>query len=80
MLTYVTGTGCMTTSLIASFAAVTSPFVAAVGGVLSMGLAGEQAARKSQGPGTFHQQLFDSLYSLQADMYASLGKVWHSYE
>ena len=80
MLTYVTGTGCMTTSLIASFAAVTSPFVAAVGGVLSMGLAGEQAARKSQGPGTFHQQLFDSLDSLQADMYASLGKVWHSYE
>lgn len=56
MLTYVTGTGCMTTSLIASFAAVADPFTAAAGGILAMGIGGELAlagaARPVQGPFT----------------------------
>ena len=75
LLTYVTGTGCMTTSLIASFAAVSGPFTAAVSGILSMGIAGETAARLSQGPGTFHLHLIDALYQLQTETYLTCGKV-----
>jgi hydroxyethylthiazole kinase len=75
LLTYVTGTGCMTTSLIASFAAVSDPFTAAVSGILSMGIAGEKAACISQGPGTFHLHLIDALYQLQAETYLTYGKV-----
>ena len=66
MLTYVTGTGCMTTSLIASFAAVADPFTAAAGGILAMGIGGElaPAGEGKNGPGTFHARLFDAFYQL----------------
>ena len=63
------------TSLIASFAAVSGPFTAAVSGILSMGIAGETAARLSQGPGTFHLHLIDALYQLQTETYLTCGKV-----
>lgn len=77
MLTYVTGTGCMTTSLIASFAAVTEPFTAAAGGILAMDLSGERAlARGGQaGPGTFHTLLFDAFYELNDAVLQQHGKV-----
>lgn len=77
LLTYVTGTGCMTTSLIASFSAVAKPFIAAAAGVMTMGLAGEAAqARGGQaGPGTFHQLLLDAVYSLQPMDFCTSGKV-----
>lgn len=77
MLTYVTGTGCMTTSLIASFAAVTDPFIAAAAGVTTMGLAGERAMTQGgdAGPGTFHQLVLDSVYQMTPQRVASWGKV-----
>lgn len=77
LLTYVTGTGCMTTSLIASFAAVTEPFIAAAAGVMTMGLAGEMAMAHGgdTGPGTFHQHLFDAVYALDTKQFCSSGKV-----
>lgn len=77
MLTYVTGTGCMTTSLIGSFAAVTDPFIAAAAGVTTMGLAGEWAMAHGGdiGPGTFHQLVLDSVYRLTPERVSSAGKV-----
>lgn len=73
MLTYVTGTGCMTTSLIASFAAVTDPFTAAAAGVLAMGIGGERGGQA--GPGTFHARLFDTFYALNDTLLQQYGKV-----
>jgi hydroxyethylthiazole kinase len=78
MLTRVTGTGCMTTSLVASFAAVTSPLLAAVGGIMTMGLAGELAVAdlsESQGVGTFRMHLFDHVYSLTGKTIQAAGRV-----
>lgn len=77
MLPYVTGTGCMTTSLIASFAAVTTPLVAAVGGVIVMGLAGEYASSQggNKGPGTFHQFVLDGVFQMTPQLLKLKGKV-----
>lgn len=77
MLTYVTGTGCMTTSLIASFAAVADPFTAAAGGILTMGIGGELAlaGEGKNGPGTFHAHIFDAFYQLNDVILQKYGKV-----
>lgn len=82
LLPYVTGTGCMTTSLIASFAAVSEPFTAAAAGILSMGIAGEMAAAMGTdpGPGSFHIQLIDVLYHLKPESYLTKGKVLECHE
>lgn len=78
MLTKVTGTGCMTTSLIASFAAVTTPLLAAVSGITAMGLAGERAASDlpyDKGIGTFRVNLFDRIYLLTGETIRTAGRV-----
>lgn len=82
MMSYVTGTGCMTTSLIGAFASVATPFVAAVGAITAMGIAGEHVAATNQniGPGTFHQRLFDELYAIRPDAFKIEGKVLNYHE
>lgn len=66
LLSMVTGTGCMSTTMVGGFRSVEpDPFTAAVGGLVTFGIAGEKAASKSgPNPGTFHASLYDSLYSL----------------
>lgn len=66
MLATVTGTGCMSSTLVAGFAAVQEDkFLAAIGGLVTFGLAGEKAAGKSgNNPGTFHVCLYDGLAAL----------------
>lgn len=69
MLSAVTGTGCMTTSLVASFCGASNDYVlAAAGGILSMGLAGEQAYQRAgdRGTGSFHIAVIDALSRLNA--------------
>lgn len=67
MLSRVTGTGCMTTALTASFAAVTEDYLeAAMAGVAAMGIAGEiayESAGKS-GTGSFRIALTDAVSRL----------------
>lgn len=61
-LAKVSGTGCMCNSLIASLAGATSDaLVAAIGGVLCMGIAGELAQDHSRGSGSFRVGLIDEL-------------------
>lgn len=65
LMPYVTGTGCSATALIGAFAAVESDMVAAATGALAFfGLAGERAAEKAGGPGTFMIELLDALYNM----------------
>lgn len=65
LLPQITGTGCMCTSLVASYCGVSKDniFQATVLGVLTMGIAGEIAYEKSsnQGLGTFHKELFNAI-------------------
>lgn len=65
MMPYVTGTGCSATAVIGAFAAVEKDMVlAAAGGLAFIGLAGEKAAKTSNGPGSFMIALVDALYSI----------------
>lgn len=69
MLGRVVGTGCMCDVIVAAFAAVENdPFTAAVGGLVAFGIAGENAAAVSGGkPGTFHMELYNTLYMLTGE-------------
>lgn len=61
----VTGTGCILSAMTAAFYAVSqNPFEAAVASCATAGIAGELAAEKSAGPGTFLSNFIDALYSL----------------
>lgn len=65
MLGTITATGCMVTSLIATFAAVDEDYLlASTGALVCFGLAGERAEVKAQGPGSFKVNLFDEIYNL----------------
>jgi hydroxyethylthiazole kinase len=65
LLRLVTGTGCLATTAIACFAAVSpDPLIASAGGLAYFGLAAEKAAARAKSPGSFEAALFDSLYDL----------------
>ena len=67
MLGTVTGTGCMATAITGCFLAVRTPLEAATAALVAFGVAGEDAAREAQGPGTFHARLYDALFNLDPD-------------
>lgn len=61
----VTGTGCMSTTMVAAFAAVEKDQAfAAAAALAAFGLAGEKAAAGAKGPGSFHVALYDELAAL----------------
>lgn len=66
LLGKVVGTGCIASAIVGCFAAVEEdPFIAAVGGLVALGIAGEIAANASgDRPGTFHVELYNALYAL----------------
>ena len=65
-LTRVTGVGCALGALMAAFAAVTvDAVVAAAAASATLGVAGDIAATKSHGPGSFAVALLDELSSLE---------------
>lgn len=69
MLSSVTGTGCMTTALVGSLCGATDDYMlAAAGGILCMGIAGERAyaAAGARGTGSFRVALIDALSQLDA--------------
>ena len=77
MLSRVVGTGCMSNVIVAAFAAVQpDPFVAAIGGLVAFGAAGELAAQVSGGRrGTFGVELLNGLYALDPPTIRALAKV-----
>jgi hydroxyethylthiazole kinase len=80
MLSSVTGTGCMCTSLIGAYCAVTGDYVsAAAAGILTMGLAGEMAfewlSEEDRGTGSFRVKLMDALSRLTAEDILKRGRV-----
>ncbi|MHB8828762.1 MAG: hydroxyethylthiazole kinase [Syntrophales bacterium] len=82
LMTKVTGLGCTASSLCGAFAAVTAdPLLAAAEAMAVMGIAGEIAASRSQGPGSLQVNFLDALYALSAEQIASsLAIDRYSYE
>ncbi len=65
LMARVTGMGCTASALVAAFLAVESDAVLAAARALAvLGLAGELAADRSQGPGSLQLHLLDLLYTL----------------
>lgn len=76
MLATITGSGCMATSLIGAFLAVEPDAArATTAGLVAIGLAGEHAAPKSGGPGTFRSQLLDAVANLTPQSLDAGAKV-----
>jgi hydroxyethylthiazole kinase len=68
MFGLVTGTGCAATTAVSCFCSVEpDPLAAAAAALGYYGLAGEEAARISNGPGSFQTALYDALYNLSED-------------
>ncbi len=76
MMSHVTGTGCTATAIIGAFLAVDAdPVNAAVSGLAYFGLAGETAAGRSSGPGTFQISLLDALYGMKEEDLRAGAKI-----
>jgi hydroxyethylthiazole kinase len=69
MMALVTGTGCTASAVVGAFCAVDKePHNAAACGLSFLGLAGELAAEKAQGPGGYQAALLDALYIINPEM------------
>lgn len=77
MLATVTGTGCISSALTGCFAAVNrdQPLRAATEALVALGVAGEDAAAGSTGPGSFHVALYDALYALSPQSLDARARV-----
>ncbi len=75
-LPLVTGTGDMASALIGACLSVEGDsFVAAAGGLLALGLAGEHAGTEAHGPGSFRAALLDALHGLTAQQVVGEGRI-----
>jgi hydroxyethylthiazole kinase len=77
LMAAVSGTGCMSTAITGSFLAAKpgQPLEAAAEALVAFGVAGEDAAPRSRGPGTFHANLYDALYNLDPATLDARAKV-----
>jgi hydroxyethylthiazole kinase len=64
LLATITGSGCISSALTGCFVAVAPPLEGAAAALAALGVAGEDAALDAKGPGTFHSNLYDALYTL----------------
>jgi hydroxyethylthiazole kinase len=75
-LTFLTGTGCMVSSLCATFASVEEDhLISTTAAIGFFGVCAEIAAKKVEGPGLFHQVLFDVIYNMDIETFASSLQV-----
>jgi hydroxyethylthiazole kinase len=76
MMSSVTGTGCTATAIIGAFLAVCqNPLEAATTGLSYFGLAGERAAVRASGPGSFQIALLDALREIKEEELRAGAKI-----
>lgn len=76
LLSTITGTGCMSTTVIAAFCAVEKNYALATAGALAFfGLAGEQAAKKAHGPASFKVALLDAVYNMSQVFFEKNARI-----
>jgi hydroxyethylthiazole kinase len=76
LMARITGSGCMATATVGAFLAVEpDPFLAATEAMLAFGIAGEAAAERSAGPGTFRMHLMDAVAALDEATILSRARV-----
>lgn len=76
MMGNIVGTGCMVSSVIGSFAGVEKDYtLASVAALSCFGIAGELAAIKSKGPGSYKQRFYDEVFNLDSKIIKEMIKV-----
>ena len=76
MMANIVGTGCMAASVVGTFAAVEADYVeTSAAALVCFEIASELAVKKSHGPGTFKEQLFDALFHLDKVTIDDMQKV-----
>jgi hydroxyethylthiazole kinase len=77
LLGVVTGTGCMSSAMTGCFLAgkPDAPLEAAAEALAAFGVAAEDAAADSPGPGTFHARLYDALWRLDPATLDARAKI-----
>ena len=80
LLAAVTGTGCISSALTGCFLAAKpeEPLEAAAEALAALGVAAEDAADGSPGPGTFHARLYDALAALDPDTLDGRARITES--
>lgn len=71
MMPCITGTGCSLGGVMAVYAAVTTPFIAALTGAAIYNWAGSQAAGIAKGTGSFQSAFLDALYTAAPEAVAA---------
>lgn len=76
MMGSIVGTGCMAASVIGAFVGVYDDHTKACADALScFGIAGELAAKKSKGPGSFKENFYDEVYNLDQKKIEKMSKI-----
>jgi hydroxyethylthiazole kinase len=75
LMPLVTGMGCSASAVTGAYAACATPLVAAAASMAVFASAGEKAAAKAAGPGTFLPHFLDDLYAVDAEDAAGRVKV-----
>ena len=76
MMGSIDGTGCMVASVIGCFAAVEKEHVKAASFALAVfGIAGELAARRANGPGTYKGYFYDEIYNIDESAINDMEKI-----
>src|SRR5262249_38884072 len=76
LMTRITALGCAESALVAGCLAVErDAWQATAAALLIMGIAGEIAAQRAQGPGSFGVEILDALYALDRDTIVARAKV-----
>jgi hydroxyethylthiazole kinase len=78
--TKITGSGCALGGMMAIYAAVTTPFIAALTATTIFNQAGSKAAANSEGPASFKVNFLDTLYNLTANDIAGNFRIVGSME
>lgn len=79
IMSKITGTGCMCSSLIGAYLGTNEDnLLAALSGVVSMGISGElayESLKEGGGTGTFKVKLMDNIYNLSKEVIEKRGKI-----
>jgi len=77
MMTKVTGLGCTASALVGAFVGVVVDKIeATVAAMALLGIAGELAAQKSEGPGDLQLKLLNKLYNITEDEFLKNSKIF----
>lgn len=76
LMSGIVGTGCMSSSVVATFAAVEPDLaLASAAGLVCFEIAAELAAKETKGPGSFKEKLFDRIFNLDKKTIDKMQRV-----